>query len=87
MPRPLKTRVVFAGEDLVDQTAGLDLDLPDFLEKLSGVHGNSRFNVLQDSSNAIPVRGRKHGDAHGTSILFRTSCTTCSEVTSSASAS
>ena len=30
--------VVFAGEDLVHDPTGLDLDLSDFFEKLSGFH-------------------------------------------------
>jgi hypothetical protein len=34
--------VVFAGEDLIDQTAGLDLDLPDLFKEISSIHVASR---------------------------------------------
>jgi hypothetical protein len=37
-PPSFEDGVVFAGEDLIDQTTGLDLDLADFFEKVSGVH-------------------------------------------------
>jgi hypothetical protein len=69
--------VVFSGKDLVHQAAGLDLNLSYFFEKVSSVHliqfeiGNSKSEIFR----------------YGTSILFNTSCTTCSELTSSASAS
>ncbi len=82
-PLPFEDRMVLPPEEMIDQTAGPDLDAADLGDEFFGEHNRTSAASLRDTSGK---NGNEWG-FHGTSTWSKIFWTICSEVTCSASAS